>query len=90
MCHTAEAIRDVLRHVFEDCIISRRVDVVWPPWSCDLAPLGYYLWSLFKDKCYVDKPEAIDTLRDNIREAFGEIKNRACRLLQGQPRQQFQ
>ena len=26
---------DVLRPVFEDHIISRRGDVVWPPWSCD-------------------------------------------------------
>ena len=29
MCHTAEATLDVLRHVFEDRIISRRADVVW-------------------------------------------------------------
>ena len=27
-----------------------------------------------KDKCYVNKPETIDTLIDNIREAFGEIQ----------------
>ena len=29
-CHTAEAIFDVLLTVFEDRIISRRADVVWP------------------------------------------------------------
>ena len=29
MCHTAEAILDVLRSVFEDRVISRRADVVW-------------------------------------------------------------
>ena len=39
--HTAEATLDVLRHVFEDRIISRRVDVVWPPRSYDLTPLVY-------------------------------------------------
>ena len=33
MCHTAEATLDVLRSVFEDRIISRRADVVWPPRS---------------------------------------------------------
>ena len=27
-----------------------------------------------KDKCYADKPEAIDDLKDNIREAIGEIQ----------------
>ena len=29
-CHTAEATHDVLRRVFEDRIMSRRADVVWP------------------------------------------------------------
>ena len=31
MCHTVEATLDVLRTVFEDRIISRKADVVWPP-----------------------------------------------------------
>ena len=30
-CHTAEATLDILRSVFEDCIISRRAEVVWTP-----------------------------------------------------------
>ena len=33
----------------------------------------YYLWGAVKDKCYVDKPETIDALKYNIREAIGEI-----------------
>ena len=53
---------------------SRRADVVWPPRSCDLTLLDYYLWGTVKDKCYTDKPEAIDALKDNIREAIGEIQ----------------
>ena len=61
-CHTAEATLDVLRPVFEDRIISRRADVVWPPRNCVLTPLDYYLWGVDKDKCYVDKPETIDAL----------------------------
>ena len=43
-CHTAKTTFDVLSPVFEDRIISRRADVVWPPRSCDLTPLDYYLW----------------------------------------------
>ena len=73
-CHTAEATLDVLRPVFEDRIISRRADVVWPPQSCDLAPLDYYLWSNVEDKCHADKPETIEALKDNIRKAIGEIQ----------------
>ena len=72
--HTTEATLDVLRPVFEDCIISRRADVVWPSRSCDLTSLDYYLWGAVKDKCYADKPETIDSLKDNIRKAIGEIQ----------------
>ena len=64
----------VLRPVFEDRFIRRRADFVWSPWSWDLTPLDYYLWGVVKDKCYTDKPETIDALKDNIREAVGEIK----------------
>ena len=70
-CHTAEATRDVLRSVFEDHIISRRVDVVWPPRNCDLTPLDYYLCGAVKDKFYADKLETINALKDNISEANG-------------------
>ena len=70
-CHTVEAALDVLRPVFEDRIISRRTDVVWPPRSCDL---DYYLWGAVKDKCYANKSETIDALKDNIREAIAEIQ----------------
>ena len=41
---------------FEDRIISRRADR-WPPRSCDLAPLDYYLWGDGKEKCYADMPD---------------------------------
>ena len=39
-----------------------------------MTPLAYYLWSAVKGKCYDDKPETIDALKDNIREAIGEIQ----------------
>ena len=66
--NTAKATLDFLRPVFKDRIISRRADVVWPPRSCDMTPLDYYLWGVVKDKSYADKPETIDALKDNIRE----------------------
>ena len=53
-CHTGEATFDVLRPGFEDRIISRRADVIWPLQSYDLTPLDYYLWGALKDKCYAD------------------------------------
>ena len=44
-----------------------------PPRSSNLTPLDYYLLGGVKDKCYADKPETIDALKNNIREAIGEI-----------------
>ena len=73
-CHTAEAKLDVLRPVFQERIISRKVDVVWLPRSCALAPLDYYLWGVVKDKCYANKLTTIDVLKDNIRKAISEIQ----------------
>ena len=39
-----------------------------------MTPLDYYLWGAVKDKCYAIKPETIDALKDNIREAISEIQ----------------
>ena len=74
MWHTAEATLDVLCPVFEERIISRRADVVWPPRTCDLTSLDCYLQVSVKDKCYAAKPETIDALKNNICEVIGEIQ----------------
>ena len=34
----------------------------------------HYLYGAVKDKCYADKPETIDALKNNIREAIDEIQ----------------
>ena len=60
-------------YIFEDRVISHRTDVIWPPRSCDLTPLDYYSCGAVKNKCYAEKPKIIDGLKDNIREAIGEI-----------------
>ena len=65
-CHTAAVTLDVLCPVFEDCKSSHRADIVW----CVVTPLDCYLWGAVKHKCYADKPETIDALKDNIREAI--------------------
>ena len=44
------------------------------PRNCDLTPLDYYLWGAVKYKYYAVKPETIGALKDNMREAIGEIQ----------------
>ena len=39
-----------------------------------MTPLDYCLWGAVKDKCYADKPDTIDALKDNIREEIDEIQ----------------
>ena len=65
-CHTANVTIDRLRTVFEIRIISRNSDVKWPPWSCDLTPLDYFLWGVVKDKWYANHPETIEALKHEI------------------------
>ncbi|GFV73779.1 putative DD41D transposase [Trichonephila clavipes] len=42
-CHTAHATIDLLKDTFGDRLISRFGPVNWPPKSCDLTPLDYFL-----------------------------------------------
>ncbi|GFX76257.1 uncharacterized protein TNCV_4036581 [Trichonephila clavipes] len=43
-CHTARATIDLLKDTFGDRLMSRFGPVNWPPRSCDLTPLDYFLW----------------------------------------------
>ncbi|GFW87225.1 transposable element Tc3 transposase [Trichonephila clavipes] len=66
-CHTARATIDLLKDTFGDRLISRFGPVNWPPTSCDLTPLDYFLWGYVKSLVYADKPQTLDHLEDNIR-----------------------
>ncbi|GFS86310.1 putative transposable element [Trichonephila clavipes] len=66
-CHTARATIDLLKDTLGDRLISRFGPVNWPPRSCDLTPLDYFLWGYVKSLVYADKPQTLDHLEDNIR-----------------------
>ncbi|KAK9891522.1 hypothetical protein WA026_014759 [Henosepilachna vigintioctopunctata] len=65
-CHTARETMDMLKDKFGEQLISRNGSVNWPPRSCDLTPLDYFLWGYVKSLVYVDKPNTIEALQDNI------------------------
>ncbi|GFT11600.1 DUF4817 domain-containing protein [Trichonephila clavipes] len=73
-CHTARAIIDLLKDTFGDRLISRFGPVNWPPRSCDLTPLDYFLWGYVKSLVYADKPQTPDHLEDNIRRVIADIR----------------
>ncbi|GFV97522.1 transposable element Tcb2 transposase [Trichonephila clavipes] len=73
-CHTARATIDLLKDTFGDRLISRFGPVSWPPRSCDLTPLDYFLWGYVKSLVYADKPQTLDHLEDNIRRVITDIR----------------
>ncbi|GFV50588.1 uncharacterized protein TNCV_3122851 [Trichonephila clavipes] len=73
-CHTARATIDLLKDTFGDSLISSFGPVNWPPRSCDLTPLDYFLWGYVKSLVYADKPQTLDHLEDNIRRVIADIR----------------
>ncbi|GFX88282.1 putative DD41D transposase [Trichonephila clavipes] len=73
-CHTSRATIDLLKDTFGDRLISRFGPVNWPPRSCDLTPLDYFLWGYVKALVYADKPQTLDHLEDNIRCVIADIR----------------
>ena len=76
--HTADATMDLLHERFEGMVISRRGDVNWPPRSCDLTPLDFFLWGFLKSQVYTNKPQSTDALKVNIAQAIAEIQPELC------------
>ncbi|GFW41600.1 hemocytin [Trichonephila clavipes] len=73
-CHTARATIDLLKDTFGDRLISRFGPVNWPPRSCDLTLLDYFLWGYVKSLVYAGKPQTLDHLEDNIRRVITDIR----------------
>ncbi|GFW50403.1 putative DD41D transposase [Trichonephila clavipes] len=72
--HTARATIDLLKDTFGDRLISRFGPGNWPPRSCDLTPLDYFLWGYVKSLVYANKPQTLDHLEDNIRRVIADLR----------------
>ncbi|GFU65895.1 uncharacterized protein TNCV_5011931 [Trichonephila clavipes] len=70
-----EATIDLLKDTFGDRLISRFGPVNWPPRSCDLTPLDYFLRGYVESLVYADTPQTLDYLEDNIRRVIADIRS---------------
>lgn len=77
-CHTANETVTLLHEQFEGSLISRNGDVNWPPRSCDLTPLDFFLWGFLKSRVYADKPRTVEALKANIRREIAAIEPHLC------------
>ncbi|GFW51290.1 protein FAM200A [Trichonephila clavipes] len=73
-CQTARATIDLLKDTFGDRLISRFGPGNWPPRSCDLTPLDYFLWGYVKSLVYPDTPQTLDHLEEHIRRVIADIR----------------
>lgn len=82
--HTKSTAIDILRNKFPDRVISRNGDINFPPRSCDLSPVDYFLWGYLKDAVYKQRCNRITTieqLKMKIREAIASVTPEMCQNL---------
>ena len=76
--HTARVTIDVLKSKFGERVISRNNPVEWPPRSCDLTPLNFFLWGYIKSLVYATKSATSDDLKDNIQREIANVPVEMC------------
>jgi len=67
-----------MREKFEGRLLSRNGDQNWPPRSCDIIPLDFFLWGYVKVHVYENKPRTIEQLKEEIRRVIGELDAEMC------------
>ena len=77
-CYTSGETIGLLREKFPGRVSFRNGDYNWPPRSCDLTPLDFFLWGYAKDKVYADPPQSIQELKEKIRAVIDEIEPQMC------------
>ncbi|KAK0166333.1 hypothetical protein PV328_004759 [Microctonus aethiopoides] len=81
ICHTARETIQLLHGSFPGRVISRFGDRNWPPRSCDLTPLDFFLWGFLKSKVYANKPTTIHALKEEIKRCIKDIQPHLCRTV---------
>lgn len=71
--HYHREVREFLDNNYPQKWIGRGGFVQWPPRSCDLTPLDFFLWGYIKDRVYVTSPTTREDMEDRIRDACGTI-----------------
>ncbi|GFY76899.1 putative DD41D transposase [Trichonephila inaurata madagascariensis] len=75
--HTAHVTIDLLRNKFDERL-SRNGTVDWPPRSCYLTPLDFYLWGYVKSLVYANKPTTLEELKANIEREIAAVLAEIC------------
>ncbi|KAL0860440.1 hypothetical protein ABMA27_009829 [Loxostege sticticalis] len=77
--HTARDTMDLVRDAFPGRVISRFGDLPWPARSPDLTSPDFFLWCFLKSRVYVNKPQTLAALKENIRQEITNISQEVLR-----------
>ena len=80
-CYTANKTIQLLHETFPGRVLFRFGDQNWPPRSCDLTPLDFFLWGYLKSKIYVNNPTTTRALQEKIKRCINEIQQQLCRKI---------
>ena len=75
---TARITIDLLKGKFGERVTSRNGPVEWPPRSCDLTPLDFFLLGHIKSLVYANKPATLDDLKDKIQREIDNVPVEMC------------
>ena len=76
-------VREFLNNHYPQKWIGRDGFIRWPPWSCDLTPLDFFLWGYIKDRVYVNPPTTPEDMENRIRDACRTLTPFMLRNVQG-------
>lgn len=81
--HYHREVREFLNNHYPQKWIGRDGFIRWPPRSCDLTPLDFFLWGYIKDRVYVNPPTTPEDMENRIRDACRTITPFMLRNVQG-------
>lgn len=65
LCDLCETMQ-LLQTKFPGRVISRYGDQNWPARLCDLTPCDFFLWSYLKSNVYINNPQTLLELKNEI------------------------
>lgn len=80
--HYHRQVREFLHHHYPQKWIGRDGFISWPPRSCDLTPLDFFLWGYIKDRVYMNPPTTPEDMENRIRDACRTITPAMLRNVQ--------
>ena len=80
---TTRVTIDLLKGKYGERVISRNGPVEWPPRSCDLTPLDFFLWGHIKSLVYANKPKSLNDLKDKLQREIANVPVKMCARVVG-------